>query len=136
MVFDNFEQFTENYNGQGLYWQYFYHVWKTFSASPFSNAVIFTSQASSITGVTVSPASANVAQGTSIQMTGTVAGTGMYEKSVTWSISGQKEVDTSIDPLSGVLDIAPSEPTTTKITVTATAKDGKTGTATITVVSA
>ena len=136
MVFDNFEQFTENYNGQGLYWQYFYHVWKTFSASPFANAVIFTSQASTITGVTVSPASANAAQGTSIQMTGTVAGTGMYEKSVTWSISGQKEVDTSIDPLSGVLDIAPSEPTTTKITVTATAKDGKTGTATITVVSA
>lgn len=28
MVYDNFIGFTENYNGQGLYWNYFYHVWK------------------------------------------------------------------------------------------------------------
>ena len=27
MVYDNFIGFTENYNGQGLYWNYFYHVW-------------------------------------------------------------------------------------------------------------
>ena len=41
MVFDNLATFTENYNGQGLYWNYFYHVWKTFSISPFANAVMF-----------------------------------------------------------------------------------------------
>ena len=34
MIFDNLQNFTENYNGQGLYWNYFYHVWKTFSTSP------------------------------------------------------------------------------------------------------
>ena len=27
MVFDNWIGFTENYNGQGLYWNYFYHCW-------------------------------------------------------------------------------------------------------------
>lgn len=133
MVFDNFEQFTENYNGQGLYWQYFFHVWKTFSASPFANAVLFTAQTSSITSVTVSPATANVTQGASMKMTSEVKGSGLFDKAVTWSISGQSETDTSINPLSGVLDIAPSEAADTKITVTATAKDGKTGTATITV---
>lgn len=138
MVFDNFEQFTENYNGQGLYWQYFYHVWKTFSASPFANAVLFTSQASSITSVTVTPATANVSQGATLQMSATVKGTGLYDKAVTWSISSATELKsgTNIDPSSGALHIAADETNAVKITVTATAKDGKAGTAAITVASA
>lgn len=138
MVFDNFEQFTENYNGQGLYWQYFYHVWKTFSVSPFANAVLFTSQASDITAVTVSPATANVAQGTSITMTAAVTGTGLYEKSVTWSITGTQDFSsgTHIDGTTGVLHVAGDETVGNKITVTATAKNGQTGTATVTVVAA
>lgn len=136
MAFDNFEQFTENYNGQGLYWQYFYHVWKTFSVSPFANAIIFTSQKSAITSVTVSPATANAAVGTSIAMLASVKGTGLYEKSVTWSIESEQELsaDTAIDGTSGVLHIGKDEKVGAAITVTATAKDGKTGTATITVV--
>lgn len=136
MVFDNFEQFTENYNGQGLYWQYFYHVWKTFSVSPFANAIIFTSQQSEITSVTVSPATANAAVGTSIAMLATVKGTGLYEKSVTWSIESEQQLsaDTGIDGTSGVLHVGKDETVGATITVTATAKDGQTGTATITVV--
>ena len=135
MVFDNFEQFTENYNGQGLYWQYFYHVWKTFSVSPFANAIVFTSQDSEITAVTVSPTTANVAQGTSIQMTAAVTGTGLYEKAVSWSIDSETALasGTNIDGTSGVLHVAKDEASDTEITVTATAKNGKTGTATITV---
>ena len=138
MVFDNFDQFTENYNGQGLYWQYFYHVWRTFSASPFANAVVFTSQTSDITSVTVSPATANAAQGTSIQMTATVNGTGLFKKTVTWSVGGTTEVKsgTNIDPSSGVLTIAADEEVDNSLTVTATAVDGTEGTATITVTAA
>ncbi len=41
MIFDKLLEFTENYNGEGLYWNYFYHVWKIFSNSPFANAVLF-----------------------------------------------------------------------------------------------
>ena len=55
MVFDNLMSFTENYNGEGLYWNYFYHVWKTFSSSPFSNAILFTTGAVGVTSVAVSP---------------------------------------------------------------------------------
>ena len=137
MVFDNFEQFTENYNGQGLYWQYFYHAWKTFSASPFANAIVFTSQASEVTSVTVSPKTANVAQGSNLSMTADVKGVGLYEKSVTWSIEGSAPLKsgTHIDGTSGVLHVAKDETAQTTITVTATAKDGQTGTATITVVA-
>ena len=138
MDFDNFEQFTENYNGQGLYWQYFFHVWKTFSVSPFANAIAFTSQTNEVTEVTVSPVSSNVAVGTSIQMNATVEGTGLYPKTVTWSIAGSSELasGTNIDPTSGVLHVAADETVGNTITVTASAADGQDGTSTITVVAA
>lgn len=138
MCFDNFEQFTENYNGEGLYWQYFFHVWKTFSVSPFANAVLFTSQVSEITEVTVSPTSANVAQGTSIVMSAKVTGTGLFEKTVEWSVEGTGALasGTRIDGTSGVLRVASDEKVGNVLTVTATAKDGNTGTAQVTVTAA
>ena len=40
-VYDNNNKFTEKYVASGLYWNYFYHTWKTVSYSPFSNAVMF-----------------------------------------------------------------------------------------------
>lgn len=138
MCFDNFEQFTENYNGEGLYWQYFFHVWKTFSVSPFANAVLFTSQVSEVTAVTVSPATANVAQGTSIVMSAEVKGTGLFEKTVEWSVKGTQALasGTHIDGTSGVLRVARDETEGNILTVTAMAKDGQTGTAKITVTAA
>ena len=40
-VYDNLSQMSEKYVASGLYWNYFYNVWKTVSSSPFSNAVVF-----------------------------------------------------------------------------------------------
>ena len=40
-VYDNNNKFTEKYVASGLYWNYFYHVWKTVSVFPFANAVTF-----------------------------------------------------------------------------------------------
>ena len=40
-IYDNETQFTEKYVANGLYWNYFYHNWKTISSSPFENAVVF-----------------------------------------------------------------------------------------------
>lgn len=48
-VYDNKNQFTENYVASGLYWNYFYHQWKTVSTSPFSNAVVFVTDTATIT---------------------------------------------------------------------------------------
>lgn len=42
-VYDNNNKFTEKYVASGLYWNYFYHTWKTISRSPFANAVAFMS---------------------------------------------------------------------------------------------
>ena len=41
-IYDNNNKFTEDYVAAGMYWNYFYNVWKTVSYSPFSNIVAFT----------------------------------------------------------------------------------------------
>ena len=40
-VYDNLSEFTETFIASGLYWNYFYNVWKTISFSPFSNIAVF-----------------------------------------------------------------------------------------------
>lgn len=137
MVFDNFQNMTENYNGEGLYWNYWLHVWKTFSCSPFANAIVFVTSAGTPTGVTVSPATATVLPGTSAQFSATVAGSGIFDKSVKWTVaqtSGttKPKAGTTIDPWSGFLVVDPDE-TLESLTVTATsvAKNTVYGTATV-----
>ena len=55
-IYDNNNKFTEKYVASGLYWNYFYNVWKTVSFSPFSNAVVFVTESADI----VAPASFTV----------------------------------------------------------------------------
>lgn len=45
-IYDNLTQMTEKQVASGLYWNYFYNVWKTVSSSPFSNAVVFVDNSS------------------------------------------------------------------------------------------
>lgn len=40
-VYDNLFEFDETRVGSGLYWNYWLHVWKTVSYSPFANAIVF-----------------------------------------------------------------------------------------------
>ena len=47
-VYDNNNKFTEKYVASGLYWNYFYHTWKTVSSSPFANAVVFVTSAADV----------------------------------------------------------------------------------------
>lgn len=44
-VYDNNNKFTDDYVASGLYWNYFYHTWKTVSNSPFANAIAFVTTA-------------------------------------------------------------------------------------------
>lgn len=47
-IYDNLTKFTEKYVASGDYWNYFYNVWKTVSSSPFSNAIVFVTSATSL----------------------------------------------------------------------------------------
>jgi len=55
-VYDNLNKMTENYIGSGLYWNYWYHTWKTVSVSPFANAIVFALSSAT----TTLPASVNI----------------------------------------------------------------------------
>lgn len=131
MIFDNYYNMTQQYNGQGLYWNYWYHVWKTFSTSPFANAILFTTATPSITSVSITPSTAAVDKGQSIQLSANVVAVGFANKNVTWSISGATASNISPD---GLLTVGSGE-TGSTITVTATSvfDTSKKGTATITV---
>lgn len=134
MIFDNFTNTTEQYNGEGLYWNYWYHLWKTFSTSPFANALIFTDATPAVVSVTVTPATATVNKGSLVHLAADVEVTGYASRQVRWEISGTNlSRNTHIDQ-QGRLTIAKDE-TATTITVTATSwyDDTKDGTATITV---
>lgn len=48
-VYDNNNKFTEQYVASGMYWNYFYNVWKTVSSSPFSNAIVFVTDSAETT---------------------------------------------------------------------------------------
>lgn len=85
MIFDNLQNFTEQYNGQGMYWNYWYHVWKTFSISPFANAVVFVPGEPEVVSVTISPDSATASAGQVVLLTATVVATNFAPKGVIWS---------------------------------------------------
>lgn len=117
MIFDNFFKFTEQYNGEGLYWNYWYHVWKTFSISPFANAVMFNSNAPTVTSVTVSPAAVTARPGDIVQLNAVVETTNFAPQEVSWTLTANANYAT-ISP-SGVVTVADNAPNSTVITAQA-----------------
>lgn len=137
MIYDNLMEFTEQYNGEGLYWNYWYHTWKTFSVSPFANAVVFANGTSAVTSVTVSPATVTIpapVAGNVIHFSAVVEKTGFASEQVEWSISDNAEGVARIDESGNVLIVAAPE-SEIAITVTATSIFDNTvsGTATLTI---
>ena len=47
-IYDNNNKFTEKYVASGMYWNYFFNVWKTVSSSPFSNAIVFVTDSADV----------------------------------------------------------------------------------------
>lgn len=130
MVFDMLTQFTEQYNGQGLYWNYFYHVWKTFSVSPFANSVLFVPGTPSVTSVTVTPTTASVPKGGSVSLSCMVVTEYFAPQTVVWT-SNAADVKVSA---AGVVTVdADAMSTTATITATSAFDDTKKDTCTVTV---
>ena len=125
-------KYTEFYNPTTLKNNHYLHYWGVKSTSPFENAVVFTTQSGSVTSVTVSPATATVSAGLSVDMVATVVTTGFVNKAVVWSLSDGAEA--TIDN-KGHLVINSDATPASEITVTATSIYDNTvsGTATITV---
>ena len=135
MIFDNFYNFTEQYNGEGLYWNYWYHVWKTFSISPFHNNALFIPGTPSVTSVEVSPSTATVGAGQSLAFSVDVTVSNFAPKTVDWSVDDPACTITKAGVL--YVPLAVSQLTSSSLTVTATSTydSTKSDTATVTVAS-
>lgn len=129
MIFDNMEKFTELYNGQGLYWNYWYHVWKTFSISPFANAVALIPGTPNVKSVNVTPATATVVPGGQVGLVATVATENFAPQAVTWSVDESKAT-VNFD---GLVTIKKGVTGTVTVTATSVYDPTKTASATITV---
>lgn len=133
MVYDTFFNFTEQYNAQGLYWNYFFHHWQVLSTSQFANAIAFTTETPAITSVTISPKTATVSKGQNVQFTTTVDATGMTSEAISYNVTGAVSDNTTIT--SNGLLIVGSDETATELTVSAISifDSSKNDSATITV---
>lgn len=131
MIFDNLIKFTEIYNGEGLYWNYWLHTWKTFSVSPFANNTVFVPAIPTVTGVTVSPSTVTLNKNSSFTFTANVTTTNFASKEVNWTVDS----DNATISKSGMVTILDSAKTGNKITVTATSvyDNDKKGESTITI---
>ena len=132
MIFDNYQNFTEQYNGEGLYWNYWYHVWKTFSVSPFSNNAVFVAGEPAVNEVIVTPKTATVSAGGQLQLSVTVNTDNYAPQSVIWSIEDSANASISS---TGMLKVDSNATAAKTITVKATSTfdNTKFGNATITV---
>lgn len=130
-VYDNKMEFTEQYNAQGLYWNYFYHVWKTFSVSPFVNNALFVTGEPVVTSVAVSPSTLTMVKGQSAQLGAQVVTENFASKAVKWSVDSEVS---HVTP-TGTLVVASTEPKAS-LTVTCTSiyDETKTGTCVVTLV--
>lgn len=130
MIVDNMTKFTNQFNGEGLYWNYWYHVWKTFSVSPFHNSIMVVPGDQSVDSITVTPSTVTASAGQSVQFTVVVETTNFASQKVIWSVSDTENASVDIYGNVTLGDDASGE-----ITVTATSAfdDTVVGTATITV---
>ena len=133
MGVDGQGKYTEFYNPTTLKNNHFLHYWGIKSTSPFENAVVFTTSQGGVTSISLSPATATVDLGQSVQLTATVVATGLVNKAVVYS-SADEDVAT-VDPSTGLVtvksDATPAD--TVVITATSVYDSTVTGTATITV---
>lgn len=131
-IYDYFNGVTNIYNPDGLYWNYDYHLWKIFGASPFANAQIFGSVTPAVTGITISPSALTITAGQQAIVTANVTTTGFAPQTVTWS----SDTDGVTVSANGVIKVASTVTAGTKATITATSTFDATKTATAAVTTA
>lgn len=128
-IYDNLLQFTDVENAQGLYWNFFLHAWKTFSVSPFSQAVAFVSGTPAITSVTVTPDALTLKKGAKAQLSAKVVTMNFASKAVNWT---SNNTAVTVDS-SGNVSVGQEASGSVTITATSVVDTSKKDTCTITI---
>lgn len=131
MIFDVLQEFNEQYNGEGLYWNHWLHSWKVVSSSPFAQNALFVAGEIKVDSVTVSPATATLnGVGSSIQLTANIVTENFAPKGVLWTSDSDK---VEVTESGKVTVLAGAESGEVHVTATSAYDATKTGTCTITV---
>lgn len=119
MIFDNEDYMDAQKNAEGMYWNHFYHVWKTFSTSPFCTAIAFTTDTPANVTVTVEPTTLNAQPGYAYPLEGkaTFPDGSVAPTALVWTTDAEHSTVNS----KGLLTVSPEDAGTT-FTVTATAE--------------
>lgn len=128
-VYDKLNEFGELYNPEGLYWNYWYHTWRIFSVSPFSNAIMFIPATPSITSVTVTPSAVTLGAGQSTSLTVEVETQNFAPQGVYWTSNNAK---VKVNP-AGVVTAQSDATGTATITATSIFDPTKDDTCTVTI---
>lgn len=127
------DKFTEQYDALHLRWNEFLHAWRIYSASPFANVVMFSSQTPTVTTVTVNgPSTANA--GDTVQFTASVSGSDFANKGVTWTITTTSlTAGTATINSMGMVKISEDAEGSFTVTATSAQDSSKTNTKTCTI---
>ena len=129
-IYDNLIETGDKYNEEGLYWNYWLHRWATFAVSPFVNAILFVPVTPEVTAVDVTPATATVSAGSTLQLTVDVTATGFAPKSVMFESS---DTDVATVDNRGVVHVVAGATGTATITATSTYDESVSDTCVVTV---
>jgi hypothetical protein len=127
MVYDNELSMETVRNAKGKYWNYFYHVWQTFSVSRFSNAVAFVSgTVPALTQVIVDPTIVALKPNDVYEFNAYVRVTDGSSPAVAWSVvagnSSVLDAGTTINATTGILTVSAAQ--TGELLVKATVSTG------------
>lgn len=134
MIYDQALQMESQRNGQGLYWNYFFHVWQILSASRFANAVAFVdineiASIKPVQSVIVTPAVSSVRAGRSQEFKALIRETDYGQTKPNYTVSpvewavvdartGQAFTGATIDSEGVLTVLADTAPTDLRVTAT------------------
>ena len=138
MIFDNIRTTEEFRNGEKLSKTYWYHVWKSYSISPFANCVVIAEEDESVVNsVNFVNKETSYKTGVGYQLEAHATGTGVINEQVVFSFDASE--DHALDTLTpnGYLIISKDSPSATsksaKIVITSVAKPSVKTTVTLTI---
>lgn len=123
---EQLREFAENYRGDNLRWNYFYHLWEMFSISPFYPCIVLTSNDIAGDSITIS-GDATAHLGTQVVYKAEITDSnstpnGYVPQAVDWEITSTVTGNTTaFVPGSGILIVDPKESATT-ITIKVTSR--------------
>ena len=129
-IYDVLQEVTDIQNPQGLYWNYWLHIWRVYSASPFANRAVFTPVTPRVISITPAFTEITVAKGSTLDLSATVKTEGFASEVINFS-SNSNEITISS---SGVVKIpATAKSGVVTITLTSDFDPSKTATVSVTV---